>query len=271
MVDGNMDAAGGIGDDTLIEPFPYDAASITTHQIHSAQLTSAPAVTQVQTTPRGPQVQRSQSETRNVPFLSPGTPIRGASPFTHSTSLPVPDPRGHASSSSNRTTDSSIYHGSASPSPSPSHSLSGQRTASSVPRTPPRRVYHVVNVTSESSYGDPPPAYASPVRGETFRREEGVSREGAAPAGSSSPLPLQVSKCSTSVGSSSGQGSNHDGLYDIDPFDASDIPATVEDVLDISAANSPLYFDDNDDAEQQQDNIDLATQRQRLLSSTPPL
>ncbi|KAI6147836.1 hypothetical protein BKA82DRAFT_4355023 [Pisolithus tinctorius] len=260
---GAVDAAGGIEDESLIEQFPYD------------------------TTPRGPQVQRSQSETGNVPFPSPGTPIRAASPFAHSTSLPVPAPRGHANSSSSRTTDSSIYHGSASPSPSPSHSQSGQRTASSVPRTPPRRVYHVANASSDSSYGDPPPAYASPVRGETFRREKEVSREGAAPAGSSSPLPLsrpipsipipgtaersQVSKCSTSVGSSSGQGSSHDGLYDIDPFDASDIPATVEDVLDISAANSSLYFDDNDDAEQQQDNIDLATQRQRLLSPTPPL
>lgn len=288
MVDGNVDAAGGIGDETLIEPFPYDAASTMTHQTHSAQSPSALAVTQVQTTPRGPQVQRSQSETGNVPFPSPGTPIRGASPFAHSTSLPVPTPRGHANSSSSRTTDSSIYHGSASPSPSPSHSQSGQRTASSVPRTPPRRVYHVANASSDSSYGDPPPAYASPVRGETFRREKEVSREGAAPAGSSSPLPLsrpipsipvpgttersQVSKCSTSVGSSSGQGSSHDGLFDIDPFDASDIPATVEDVLDISAANSSLYLDDdNDDAERQQDNIDLATQRQRLLSPTPPL
>ncbi|KIO05774.1 hypothetical protein M404DRAFT_999507 [Pisolithus tinctorius Marx 270] len=256
MVDGNVDAAGGIADETLIEPFPYNAASTVTHQTHSAQLPNALAVTQVQTTPRGPQVQRSQSEAGNVPFPSPGTPICGASPFAHSTSLPVPAPRGHANSSSSRTTDSSIYHGSASPSPSPSHSQSGQRTASSVPRTPPRQVYHVANASSDSSYGDPPPAYASPVRGETFRREKEVSREGAAPAGSPSPLPLsrpipsipipeaaersQASKCSTSVGSSSGQGSSHDGLYDIDPFDASDIPATVEDVLDISAANPSL-------------------------------
>lgn len=54
----------------------------------------------------------------------------------------------------------------------------------------------------------------------------------------------------------------------MNPFDTSDIPATVEDVLDISAANSSLYLD-NDDAEQP--DRDITMQRQRLLSPTPPL
>ncbi|KIN95172.1 hypothetical protein M404DRAFT_331637 [Pisolithus tinctorius Marx 270] len=266
MVDGNVDAAGGIGDETLIEPFPYDAACIMTH--------GTPFCTVAQCTCSDPgtdDTSRTSSSVFPVQDRKRPLPESGYSYSWVFTSAP----------------DSSIYHGGASPSPSPSHSLSGQRTASSVPRTPPRRVYRVANVSSDSSYGDPPPAYASPVRGEIFRREKEVSRESAAPAGLSSPLPLscpissipipgtaernQASKCSASVGSSSGQGSSHDGLYDIDPFDASDVPATVEDVLDISAANSSLYLDDdNDDAERQQDNIDLATRR-RLLSPTPPL
>ncbi|KAI6037980.1 hypothetical protein EDC04DRAFT_2070574 [Pisolithus marmoratus] len=277
MVDGDVDAAEGVGDETLIEPFPYDTASIITHHTHSSQVPS-----QAQT-PRGPQAQRTQSDTGNVPFPSPGTPIRGAPPLTQSTSLSVPSPRVHANSSPSLAADSSIYHGSASPSPSPSHSLSGQPTASSALRTPPRRVYHVANASSDSSYGDPPPAYASPVRGEIFRREKEGPHQTPTCAGSSSPPPTrsmppipipgiaersQASKCNTSAGSSSGRGTAHDGLYDIDPFDASDIPATVEDVLDISATHSSLYLD-NDDAEQH--GIDIAMQRQRLLSPTPPL
>ncbi|KAL4065516.1 hypothetical protein V8B97DRAFT_1875356, partial [Scleroderma yunnanense] len=278
MVEGNgLNAeqnGDGMGDDTLIEPFPFDAASVSTHQSHAGQ-------TQGQTqTPRGPQLQRSQStDTGHVPFPSANTPTRGASPLVHSSSLPVPTPRSYTNSSSNRSADSSIHHGGASPSPSPSHSIPGRAPDSSAPRTPPRRIYHVANASSDS-YVDPPPAYASPTRAETFRREkekEGL-HEGPSSAGPSSPLAMrpvpptpkgkpvgESSQMSQSSGAgSSMHGASHDGLYDIDPFDASDIPATVEDVLDISAIHSSLYADDA------REDID-DSQRLRMLAITPPL
>ncbi|KAI6022915.1 hypothetical protein BKA83DRAFT_4270702 [Pisolithus microcarpus] len=229
MVDGDVDAAEGVGDETLIEPFPYDAASVTTHQTHSAYVPSTLALSQAQT-PRGPQVQRTQSDAGYVPFPSPGTPIPA-----------------HAKSSSSLTTDSSIFHGSASPSPSPSHSQSRQPT-------------FMVTL---------PQHMLSPVRGETFRREKEGLHESPASAGSTAEH-SQASKCSASEGSSSGRRTTAYwwSCMTVNPFDTSDIPATVEDVLDISAANSSLYLD-NDDAEQP--DRDITMQRQRLLSPTPPL
>lgn len=232
--------------------------------------------TQLQQTPRGPQSQRSQStDTGHIPFPSASTPSRGASPFVNP-SLPVPTPRSGANSISNRSADSSVHH--PSPSPSPSHSIPGHRTAtdSSTLRTPSRRIYHVANGSSDS-YCDPPPAYASPIRGETLRREKEGLHETPFSAGPSSspktrPVPPttitksadESSQISQSSGSgSSASGSSSDRLYDIDPFDASDIPATVEDVLDISAVHSSLYVDSREDVDD--------TQRLRLLAITPPL
>lgn len=264
-VDQNGD---GMGDETLIEPFPFDVASVMTHQSHPGQN----AQEQLQQTPRGPQ----STDTGHIPFPSASTPSRGVSPLVNSSSLPVPTPRSGANSISNRSADSSVHH--ASPSPSPSHSVPGQRPAtdSSTLRTPPRRIYHVANGSSDS-YCDPPPAYASPIRGETFRREKEGLHETPVSAGPSSspktrPVPPatitkpadESSQISQSSGSgSSASGSSSDRLYDIDPFDASDIPATVEDVLDISAVHSSLYVDSREDVDD--------TQRLRLLAITPPL
>ena len=229
----------------------------------------------MQQTPRGPQSLRSQStDTGHIPFPSASTPGRGASPVVHSSSLSVPTPRSGANSISNRS-DSSVHH--ASPSPSPSHSIAGHRTAtdSSALRTPPRRIYHVANGSSDS-YCDPPPAYVSPIRGETFRREkEGLHETPVSVGPSSSPPTRPVppalitkpadesSQISQSSGSGSSASDTSDRLYDIDPFDASDIPATVEDVLDISAGHSSLYADSREDVDD--------TQRLRLLAITPPL
>ncbi|KAG6333865.1 hypothetical protein ID866_5228 [Astraeus odoratus] len=281
MVEGDgPDAGDGMGDETLIEPFPFDAASVSTHQNHSPAVQSMHM--QVQT-PRGPHVQPPRIDTGNVPFPSAGTPIGGMSPLLHSPSLSIPASRGYATSTSDLSVRSSIHRGTASPSPSPSHSLPGRPgPPSSTPRTPPRRIYHVVNASSDS-YGDPPPAYVSPARGQPLRREKEGSQESTC-AGPSSPPPpsrpipsipvaepanerSQVSEGSHSARYTNASRYSPDGRYDIDPFDASDIPATVEDVLDISAANSSLYIDDV----QEEAHEDYNSQRRRLLAPTPPL
>ena len=90
-----------------------------------------------------------------------------------------------------------------------------------------------------------------------FRREKEGLHENHVSAGPSSsppvpPIPTaddtsHVSKNSSSNSSASGR--SHDGLYDIDPFDAT---ATVEDVLDISALHSSLYMDSRDDVDDTQ-------------------
>ena len=113
------------------------------------------------------------TEMGRIPF--PSTPAHGASSLAHSSSLPVPAPRSDTLSISNRSANSSVHLGTASPSPS----AAGRRTAtdSSALRTPPRRVYHVANGSAEL-YTDPPPAYVSPVRGgDVLTREGRITRE----------------------------------------------------------------------------------------------
>ncbi|KAF8836059.1 hypothetical protein BDN67DRAFT_364184 [Paxillus ammoniavirescens] len=265
----------GMGDETLIEPYPFDSASVSTHQSHTtrAQYASGQGQPQTPRTQVHPQiqVQRTQSDSGPIPFpTSTTTPSRMPSPLVHSASLPIPTPpRGYSYSNP-------------SASPSPSHSLASANAnanrrpgpATVPPRTPPRRIYHVVNASSDSydgqNYFEPPPAYASPKRNDwTPRKEkEGLHKHG----GIGTPLspnrlvpPTPGDTLSESSGVSSRDDREEGPSID---FDSTHIPETADDVLDISSANSSFYTDNL--AHEEPVEMDPA-QRSRLLSPTPPL
>ena len=139
---------------------------------------------------------------------------------------------------------------------------------SAPPRTPPRRIYHVANASSDSydgtNYAEPPPAYVSPAR---EKRIPGKEKEG---FGAQPPpnRPIPPVPTEDILGEPSGTR-NHDNrvedqevsIYDTTGSSANDIPGTADEVLDISS-----YYTDTSihggDAE-----MDPA----RVLSPTPPL
>ncbi|KAH0834100.1 hypothetical protein J3R83DRAFT_11388 [Lanmaoa asiatica] len=241
----------GMGDETFIEPYPFDTSSVSSHQTHSSRGQQTPR------TPTFPQihVQRTRSDAGHIPF--PSSTSRAPSPLAHSTSLPIPTPpRGYSSSN----------HSS---SPSPSHSPAGAGLrpgpASAPPRTPPRRIYHIANASSDSyegeNYTEPPPAYVSP-KGEkwaTMREKEG------GPPPPNRPIPPVPTK--GILGEPSGV-SNHDSREEDQEVSmditADDIPRTADEVLDISSYYTDITVH-GADAE-----VD-PTQQARVLSPIPPL
>ncbi|KAG8215347.1 hypothetical protein J3R82DRAFT_8943 [Butyriboletus roseoflavus] len=155
----------GMGDETLIESYPFDTSSVSSHQTH---ISKTQHMFQGQETPRTPafpqiQVQHTYSDAGHVPFPSSASRAPPARPFRLS---PHPySARGYT-------------HFSHSTSPSP-HSLSGASLrpapASASLRTPPMRVCHVANASSHSDDGEyytESPAYVSPKKREWASRKE---------------------------------------------------------------------------------------------------
>ncbi|KAG9310939.1 hypothetical protein JVU11DRAFT_8813 [Chiua virens] len=271
FVNGDDPAEGGergSGNERTSEPYPLDTSSVSSHQTHHSSVQQSPQDQQTPRTPAFPQIQvhRAQSEAGHVPF--PAT-SRAPSPLAHSTSLPSPTPpRAYT-----------VSNHSASPSPSHSTATSSPRSGlgSAPPRTPARRIYHVANASSDSyegvTYSEPPPAYVSPKKEGKSKKEKEVSGVWDAPPPPDRPIPPIPTEeilgepsgtCNQDSREEDQRVSVSENSGNTTGPSANDIPATADDVLDISS-----YYSDNaihgGDAE-----MDSA-QQQKVLSPIPPL